>query len=103
MNIQDNHLVRDIKQVPEDRREDYTELPEELAEAAERKLAGKNEATVSKNSGGKLSRWAASERRRQKGLAAKQHKARREHKMKSANRKKNKSARKSRRKNRSRR
>lgn len=91
MNVKDNHLVRDIKQVPEDEQEDYTELPEELAEAAQKKLAGKDETVVSKTSGGKLSKWAAQQR-----------KLRRERAKKAANRRKNKAARKSRRKNRSR-
>ena len=91
MNVQDNHLVRDIKQVPKDKRKDYTELPEELAEAAEKKLDGKDEATVSKTSGGKLSQWAAKQRKIQRQAA-----------QKAANRRKNKAAKKSRRKNRSR-
>lgn len=36
--------------------------PQRLSKAAKRKLAGKDEATVSLHSGGKLSRWAAHER-----------------------------------------
>jgi hypothetical protein len=100
MNVKDNHLVRDIEQVPKKKRKDYTELPEELSEAAERKLAGEDEATVSKPSGGKLSKWAAGERRKQKEAAAKELKARRERNVKAANRKKNKAARKARRKSR---
>lgn len=37
----------------------YTPVPDELLAAAERKLAGEDEAMVSLTSGGKLSRWAA--------------------------------------------
>jgi hypothetical protein len=40
----------------------YTEVPKRLSRAARRKLAGRDEATVSLTSGGKLSRWAAHER-----------------------------------------
>ena len=100
MNVDSNHLVRDIKKVVEAERENYTELPEELAEAAEKKLDGKDEATVSKTSGGKLSRWAASERRRLKEITTKELKARQERERRAQNRKKNKVARKSRRRNR---
>lgn len=41
----------------------YTEVPKELETAAKKKLAGKDEAYVSLTSGGKLSKWAAKERK----------------------------------------
>ena len=47
--------------------EKYEPVPEELRVAAEKKLAGKDEAYVSLTSGGKLSKWAAKQRK------AKQH------------------------------
>lgn len=40
----------------------YTRLPQRLARAAAKKLAGLQAATVALHSGGKLSRWAAHER-----------------------------------------
>jgi hypothetical protein len=54
---------------------EYQKVPRKLADAADKKLAadgelneetGMVEATVSKTSGGKLSRWAAAQRRAQK-------------------------------------
>lgn len=41
----------------------YEPVPDELNRAARRKLAGRKEAYVSMNSGGKLSRWAAKKRK----------------------------------------
>ena len=41
----------------------FTEIPEKLEHAARRKLAGRREARVSLTSGGKLSRFAARQRR----------------------------------------
>ena len=41
------------------------ELPEELEHAAKAKLAGRDRATVSRTSGGRLSRFAADQRRAQ--------------------------------------
>ncbi|MBA7541746.1 hypothetical protein ES705_34062 [subsurface metagenome] len=45
----------------------YVPIPPNLQNAAIKKLAGKPEAFVSRNSGGKLSRFAAHQRRMQKG------------------------------------
>ncbi len=42
----------------------YDEVPEELEHAARRKLAGRQEALVSRTSGGKLSTWAKQRRER---------------------------------------
>jgi len=41
----------------------YQPVPKELENAAEKKLAGKDEAYVSLTSGGKLSKWAARQRK----------------------------------------
>lgn len=41
----------------------YEPVPPELKRAAHKKLAGRNEATVSLTSGGKLARWAAKKRK----------------------------------------
>lgn len=41
----------------------FTPVPQELEHAAERKLGGADSAVVSKTSGGKLSRWAAKQRK----------------------------------------
>ncbi len=62
MNPNTNHLMA----LPEDMvaPAGYIPLPEELEHAAKVKLAGKSEATVSKNSGGKLSNWAKDKRKK---------------------------------------
>lgn len=61
MNTDTNHLIalEDGETPPPG----YEVLPPELWRAARLKLVGKKEATVSRRSGGKLSRWAANERR----------------------------------------
>ena len=41
----------------------YSPVPEELNHAAKVALRGRQEVTISRTSGGKLSRWAASKRR----------------------------------------
>lgn len=43
--------------------EGFEQIPPELENAAKVKLAGRTEATVSRNSGGKLSKWAAQRRK----------------------------------------
>jgi len=45
------------------RQQSYTSVPEHLSHAAKIALRGKKEVTISRSSGGKLSRWAASKRR----------------------------------------
>lgn len=75
--------------------EDFEEVPEELNQAAKAKLKGENEAYVSKTSGGKLSKWAA-QQRKEKRLAEKKQKAgllKRERLQRKHRRKKVKSAR----------
>jgi hypothetical protein len=54
----------------------YTLVPQGLEAAAKRKLSGKTEATVSLNSGGKLSKWAAQERKKKRQKMAKESKKR---------------------------
>lgn len=46
----------------------YIEVPEYLENAAEKTLNGKSETIISLTSGGKLSKWARSERNKQKHL-----------------------------------
>lgn len=47
----------------------YQPVPDELENAAKKKLAGKDEAYVSLTSGGKLSRWAAKKRKHKRKMA----------------------------------
>jgi hypothetical protein len=47
----------------------YTPVPKHLRPAAMRKLAGRREAHVALHSGGKLSVWAAEQRRQQRKAA----------------------------------
>lgn len=47
----------------------YEPIPEELQPAANKKLAGQNEAFVSLTSGGKLSKWAADKRKIRRKMA----------------------------------
>ena len=70
MNPDDMHLVALKKDEPMP--EGHTELPPDLWPAAMAKLAyGRmREARVSKHSGGKLSRWAAKERKARRKAAA---------------------------------
>lgn len=68
MNPDTGHLVR-IDTEEERRllaRAGYIPLPEELIQAARRKLAGKKEAQVSLTSGGELSKWAAEQRKKKR-------------------------------------
>ena len=70
MDTETGHLVTSemldaiLKKDPK-KAEKYTPVPEQLEGAAKKKLAGKNEAMVSLTSGGKLSKWAAHDRREQ--------------------------------------
>lgn len=68
MNSETNHLidVDILKPTP-----GYDPLPPELYAAAIAKLAGRAEATIARHSGGKLSRYAA-QQRRAKAKAARQ-------------------------------
>jgi hypothetical protein len=58
MNVATNHLVKS-----EIVGHGYEPIPDELMKAANSKLAGRSEAYVSFNSGGKLSSWAAKKRK----------------------------------------
>lgn len=75
MDINTGHLVspEKFKEMMEnytdyDRKalENYQPVPKELEVAAKKKLAGKDEAYVSLTSGGKLSKWAAKQRKAKK-------------------------------------
>lgn len=95
MNSNDGHLIsgemmKEFKMNPlkfNKNIQDYTEVPPELENAAKKKLNGKDEAYVSLNSGGKLSKYMAKLRREAKNKKTKQ-------------RSKNKTAKQSRKKNR---
>ena len=71
MNIDTGHLKRlqaegetEVKKLMEELKNmGYHEVPTELKGAAEKKLAGRDEAMVSLTSGGKLSKWAAQKRK----------------------------------------
>lgn len=71
MDTNRNHLVTEeyLKTLDQKDQENYEPVPGELTEAAMRKLAGKQECYVSKTSGGKLSRWAASKRKKKRQQA----------------------------------
>ena len=60
MNVNTGHIVSNDfwNSMPTAEKPDYSEVPPHLNRAARRKLAGRNEAKVALNSGGKLSRWA---------------------------------------------
>ena len=71
MDTESGHLVtsemlEEILKKDSEKAKKYTPVPKSLEEAAKKKLAGKNEAMVSLTSGGKLSRWAAHDRREKK-------------------------------------
>jgi hypothetical protein len=61
-NTMELHTLQDGEPVPEG----FQELPPSLNRAARRKLAGQESAIVSPTSGGKLSKWAASQRKARK-------------------------------------
>jgi len=72
MNTDTGHLVDmnfdEMKRLYE-KNTDYEPVPKNLRHAAGRKLNGKKEAMVSLTSGGKLSRWAASKRKKKRQMA----------------------------------
>lgn len=96
MNTDNNHLMRmfadEAKLIPDSwiseaqqrladlARLGYTPVPEELQHAADFALGGQDETVISMHSGGKLSRWAAGERKKKRAKekqARKQRKAQR--------------------------
>lgn len=81
MNPDTGHLIdlqdEKFRALTEDdlREKGYERVPQELSRPARKKLNGRAEATVSKRSGGQLSRWAAGkrkEKRRKRNKIAKQ-------------------------------
>ena len=81
MNTTNNHLVTEEQLAAMAKAcqdiTTYQPVPKHLQRAALKKLAGRREAFVSKTSGGKLSKWAAAERRRGIKNAAKKRTSRR--------------------------
>lgn len=71
MDTRTNHLVTQeaLEKMEALERARYTLVPKRLRRAATKKLAGRSEATVSRRSGGKLSQWAAEQRRKQQKAA----------------------------------
>jgi len=67
MNTQTNHLVETAEMSKEEltelKKKGYEPVPKELQHASERLLNGRKGAFVSKNSGGKLSKWASKKRK----------------------------------------
>ena len=70
MNVDTNHLVA-LQERARDllRTRDYEQLPDELEPAAKAVLRGRNEAYVSRTSGGKLSKYAARKRKEKRKQA----------------------------------
>jgi DUF1009 family protein len=67
------HLF-DLGGMPDSCREElyndgYEPIPEDLRRAANKKLSGQKEATVSLTSGGKLSKWASKQRKAKRKMA----------------------------------
>ena len=67
MNTSTNHIVDPL--TFRGTMDGYEPVPQNLTRAGRRVLAGKAEATVSKNSGGKLSKWAARQRKKKNQMA----------------------------------
>ena len=63
--------IANLDEMFEAEKEGFTRVPEELLDAAERKLkkAGNKRAFVSLTSGGKLSKFAAGERKKKRKMA----------------------------------
>jgi len=70
MNVDTNYLVA-LQNMERDllRARDYEQLPDELEPAAKAVLRGRNEAYVSRTSGGKLSKYAAKRRKEKRKQA----------------------------------
>lgn len=68
MRTDNNHLVSEdfLKTLKEAEKQAYTPVPGNLQNAASRELAGRSSTFVSKHSGGKLSKWSASERKKKR-------------------------------------
>lgn len=80
MDTRNNHLVRDLEEVPEERRGRYTAVPQHLEAAALAALAGAAAVKVPRGKkGGALAAWAKDEREnrgRHRGNATRKAKAR---------------------------
>lgn len=73
MNSSTNHLVDSMPELSTG----YEFVPSDLNRSAKRKLAGKSEAYVSRTSGGKLSKYAAKQRKKKRAEAKKSRKGNR--------------------------
>lgn len=58
MNVDTGHIVKDIKEVPEELRQNYTQVPTHLQKKAKKVLAKRYEGWVSLQSKNPLSKWA---------------------------------------------
>jgi hypothetical protein len=65
MDTRTNHLVtsQQLDSMDQSAKEAYEPIPNHLIKAAVLKLGGTKEATISKHSGGRLSKWAAQRRK----------------------------------------
>ena len=68
MNVENNHLVRDINDINEHIRHLYTLVPNDLMKSATMALHGRNEVYVSLKSGGKLSQFASGKRKGKRAI-----------------------------------
>ena len=67
MNVDTNHLVAALR--PEELEPGYEKLPSDLDRSARAMLRGRSDAYVSRTSGGKLSRYAAKQRKAKRKAA----------------------------------
>ena len=70
MELRTNHIVFDISQFEESRRESYTPIPKYLQAEAERELAGKDSVYLNPNTAKNLAAWAK-KKRAKAGIKAK--------------------------------
>ena len=61
-----DELMQKLQEQEKKMPQGFIPVPSELEKAATKVLAGKDSAVVSRTSGGKLSRWAASERKKRR-------------------------------------
>lgn len=61
--------IANLEEMFEAEKEGFTRIPEHLEEAANRKLHGSKKAFVSLTSGGKLSNFAAAERKKKRKMS----------------------------------
>lgn len=69
--------IENLKEMVKAKAEGFEEVPEYLNKAAKLKLKGEKSAMVSLTSGGRLSRWAASKRKKKRQKAKAERRANR--------------------------